>query len=449
MAAIEAAVVAAPETRSMPWRGSSQFMPVVDLPLELVLLNHRSHRIRAQLESDSRADVVIRDPWSAEAQAIIADILRDLSENFDDLKRNLREDGQLDAGILSRFGLLVNANRRAVALRDNGATHVRVIVLPEDATDSEIDSLELQLQMQLDFREDYTFTNRLLFVEDLIINQNRTVETVARALNLAASSDPRALSRGKSKVDQHTRVLAMIREIQNRSGGRVPLTSFDTQEIALEELDDRLREEQDPVAKGELYEIRLLGVLSNVPYRDLRHLSGDTLDDYVLPLLADDDVLRDIVEHLGNSRDEIDEADELEGLELLDDEPEAVITPRIEKVAALNTLIATSHGSTELLVPAADGAVRSVGRDAIIDAIYESLRAAADEARSSDRDEDQLQAPVNRLAEAERKLELARASIADVGERPEFDDHAFAAALDRVFKRLQDLADTAGHDLGG
>ncbi len=447
MVAIEAAVAEAQERRGMPWRGSSELMPVVELPLELVLLNPRSHRIRAQLESHQQADVVARDPWSAKAQAIIAGILRELSENFEDLKRNLQEEGQLEAGMMSRFGLLVNANRRAVALRDGDAAHVRVIVLPDDATDPEIDGLELQLQMQLDFRESYTFTNRLLFVEDLIVNQNRTVDDVARALNLAASSDPRALARGKAKVEQHTRVLAMIRAIQRRSGGCVPLTSFDAQEIALEELDDRLREEDNPAVKGELYEIRLLGLLSEVPYRDLRHLSGDTLEAHVMPLLAEDDLLGDIVEHLGGDPDGGQEDDGLEGLDLLDDEPESVITARIEKIVALNNLIAMSHGSEDLLVPAADGAVRRVGRDLVVTRIYDSLRAAANEVRTTDRHEDQLQAPANRVAEAERKLQLAASSYADVAERSGFDTQVFTAALDKVLERLQGLADAAGHDL--
>jgi hypothetical protein len=421
----------------------------VDLPLNVVLLNPRSHRIRAQLESHPEREVVAGDPWSSRAQEVIADILRhQLGENFDDLRTNLEEEGQQEPGVISRFGLLVNANRRAVALRDLGHTHLRVIVLPPDAGDDEIDSLELTLQMQRDFREPYTYTNRLLFVDDLITRQSRSVDDVARALNLAASSDPRALARGRAKVDRDTRVLSMLRQVQTRSDGNVPLTSFDEQEIALEELDDRLREleEQDPSGAAELYEVRLLGLLTDVPYRDLRRLDGAALDDHVLPILQDNNTLADIVEHLPTASENGDQPTVPDGLDLLEGEPAAEVPDRAAKISSLNDLLARSYGNDILLVPGTDG-VRRIDREPVVKAVYESLRAAAQEVKDHDLDESQLQAPINRLLEAERKVKGAVDSYAEVAERVDMDHAAFTAALDRVLDRLQQAADAAGHAL--
>lgn len=452
IACVEAAVEAHDadhERRNLPWGGTTQLLPVVDLPLEAVLLNPRSHRIQAQLESHPHRELVTGDPWSADAQEVIATILRQLGDNFDDLKRNLEEDGQQDPGVVSRFGLLVNANRRAVALRDLGKTTVRAIVLPPDATDEELDDLELRLQMQRDFKETYTFTNRLLFVDDLITRQSRSINDVARALNLAASSDPGALARGVANVERDTRVLDMLRQVQARSRGMVPLTSFDDQEIALEELDGRLQEmqQQDPVGAGELYEIRLLGLLTDVPYRDLRQLDGEALDNHVLPILEDNDVLADIVAHLTTADDETDPVDDPEGLDLLEDEPFAAAIDRAMKITALNNLLARSHGREDILVPGTDG-VRRVDRGPVVDAVHGSLRAAAQEVRETDRHENQLQAPINRLNEAERKVQVAADSFAAVAGRADFDHAAFTAALDRVQSRLTDAADAAGHTLG-
>ena len=42
------------------------------------------------------------------------------TEGFEDLKANLGEVGQNDVGVVTRRGVLVNANTRAVALRDLG-----------------------------------------------------------------------------------------------------------------------------------------------------------------------------------------------------------------------------------------------------------------------------------------------------------------------------------------
>ena len=89
---------------------------------------------------------------------IIAAIIRKDIEGYEDLRANLQADEQRQPGVITRVGLLVNANRRAVALRENGARYIHVAVLP-DATADEVSDLELTLQVQRDFREDYSFTN--------------------------------------------------------------------------------------------------------------------------------------------------------------------------------------------------------------------------------------------------------------------------------------------------
>lgn len=438
------------DTLRLPWRSGIRQFPVIDLELDALLLNPRSHRIRAQLESRDEAEVVRREPWSAEAQAIIAEILRELGENFDELKTNLAEEGQQQHGVITPWGLLVNANRRAVALRDLGKTHMTVAVLPSDTTAEEIDGLELRLQMQKDFREAYTFTNRLLFVDELITRQNMPANDVARALNLAASSDPRAMAKGRAKVEQDTRVLAMIRTVQERSGNRVPLTSFDDQEIALEELDNRLRElgPQDAAAARELYEIRLLGLLSGVPYRDLRELDGEAVEEHVVPIMRDNDVLAQLLEHLPGHRPEEEAGAEPAGLDLLEEDPAEPDGggPGARAVAAFNDLLATTHGNDVVVVPGADGS-RRLDREPLVTAVHDALRAAAQEVRDAGRDEDLLQAPTNRALEAERKLAMASQAYASIAERVDFDDAAFAAALRRVHRRLRDLADESGADL--
>jgi len=159
--------LAAAEKRSdvervrIAWKDTDLMATVVEIPLSSVVLNHRSHRIRAQLESSPRAEFVRRDPFSNEAQDVISELLRDTGR-FDELRDNLKDRGQLDPGVVTHTGLLVNANTRCVALRELRKRHIRVAVLPEDATEEEIDRLELRLQMKRDFRRDYTFTNELL-----------------------------------------------------------------------------------------------------------------------------------------------------------------------------------------------------------------------------------------------------------------------------------------------
>jgi hypothetical protein len=433
------------EDLAIRWRGSSLVLPVIALELDAVVLNPRSHRIRSQLESHPRAEIVEQDPFSDAAQDVIREILRD-SENFEDLRTNLAEDTQLSPGLVTRAGLLVNANRRAVALGDLGQPYVKVAVLPADAREEEIADLELRLQMQADFREDYSYTNRLLFVNELINSQNRAPRAVARALNLAASSDPRALRRGAAQVDQDLRVLAMIRDVQRRSGGRIPLTDFDDQEVALEELDDRYRELQrsNPDEATELYELRLLGVLSAVPYRDIRLLEPEAVERYVVPIMTDDELLGRSVAVLTRRPASQDGDAELEGLDVL--EMPAVVDAGRASVTPIVDLLASTRDLDEVELPTDDGSFRAARED-VVDAVRQVLRLTAQERRQVNRDEDRLRAPANLVLEAERKLRDARAAYEEVAEDPGLDHERLRLALERCAEQLRGFGADAGVDV--
>ena len=165
---IEEALRALPrdsERIPVPWQDTTKTFPVIRISLDSVLLNPRSHRIRAQLESHPQRQLVLESPFSEESQDVITAVLRE-TEGFERLKVNLAEEDQREAGVVTRAGLLVNGNTRAAALRDIDKKYIRVAVLPGDATQEEIDELELRLQMKRDLKQEYTFTNELLFVEE-------------------------------------------------------------------------------------------------------------------------------------------------------------------------------------------------------------------------------------------------------------------------------------------
>ncbi len=448
------------EFLSLPWRDKTERFPVIELELDAVVLRPDSHRIRAQLESHEEADVINADPFSDKAQRLIASILRDTGENFEDLKRNLDEKGQLQFGVVTRAGLLVNANRRAAALKDLGKKYIDVAVLPPDTTLEEINDLELTLQMQRDFWEEYTFTNRLLFVEELINKQNRTRKEVALALNPAVSRDSRTMKRGIEEVEQDTRVLTMLREIQARSGKMIPLTSFDEQEVAVEELDTRYKDThtQDPTGAKEMRDIRLLGILTDVPYRRLRHLDGEVLDEYVIPNLAENEVLGDVLPAVGGSDGEVKRTEGVpEGLGPLEtddesgkgDDPvdgngEEPSAPA--QVSALVDLVATTYRDDEVELPTEEGP-RSVDRKTVVENLKGSLTDAALEVESDKKHDNRLTRPIKWAEEAERKLKSAADAFSELEDSEEFDSESFQAALAEVRNRLDALiadVDSAG-----
>src|SRR5215207_7317472 len=100
------------ESVRLPYKdGQGGPFPVINVPIDAVFFNHRSHRIKSQLESDPQRYLVEENPDSDDAQRVIHQILAK-TEGFESLKANLSEYGQRDPGVVTREGLLVNANTR-------------------------------------------------------------------------------------------------------------------------------------------------------------------------------------------------------------------------------------------------------------------------------------------------------------------------------------------------
>ena len=231
IAEISAKVDVSTETHSAPWQNARESLPVINLSLDSVLLNPESHRIRAQIESHPESKVVEDHPHSERAQAIIEKILSETSE-FRVLVDSLRENGQLDAGIVTHAGVLVNGNTRAVALREIGVEYIRVGVLPRGATEREITELEARLQLSRDLKQDYTLTNELLFIKEQI-DFGTDAEDLAILLGKAQSRSTQHLNRGVAEIEKSLRILQHIREVQASSHETIPLTFFDDHESAL------------------------------------------------------------------------------------------------------------------------------------------------------------------------------------------------------------------------
>lgn len=383
-------------TLRLPWRERTEVFQVIDLPLDIVLLNHRSHRIKAHIESSDNHKLIHDEPFSHQAQEAIAEVIRSL-DGFDELRDNLAEVGQQDDGVITRTGLLVNANRRAVALRDAERDFIRVAVLPADASNSEIDQLELRLQMKRDFREKYTFTNELLFIRDLYVEHNYSTSRIARDLNWATSEKPAELKKGQAKVDRSIRMLHYIREIQRRSENKIKLTFFDDKQQSLLELDEQLESigDSDEAARSEVYDMRMIGILLEIGYKPLRQMDTSFISDYLLEFLSEDD-------YFGIATDLLtvqtpDTLESLPGLDLIDtadSEASRSARPLLEFV-----LDAFRQGKSS--IPGTDF---SIDRDTLSGRLAPLIADAAEAARIDRRDEDNILAPVNYLKTARQKV---------------------------------------------
>ena len=213
----------------------------------LYCLNHKSHRIQAQLRSLGEAGKIIEeDPYSEEAQSKIADIIRH-TKGYETVKATIRRDQQQDPGMITHEGVLVNANTRAVVLRELCAElghdeakqfeYIKIQILPADATEPEIVRLELSYQMRPNVQQVYTFTNQLLFIRDLLA-AGWTPEDIGLEMYRSYNPDiPRDRMAAAKDIETEDHLRQMIEELIASSGGALTWTDFDTERQNLVDID--------------------------------------------------------------------------------------------------------------------------------------------------------------------------------------------------------------------
>jgi hypothetical protein len=279
---------------TVDWRGEQRHLYVISMPVDMLYYNPYTHRIRAQRTFDpERNRILEEDPWSDEAQAYLADLLRRRPSNpnhtdpdYLALVRELEEFGQREPGIISPDGIIVDGNTRCVALRKLGIPNMRVGVLPSDTTLQDITSVELALQLRRDRRREYSYINRLIAIEEQLAN-GRSEEAVARDFNIRVKT-----------LRQDRWVYALIREAIERSrtenGAQLRLVDFEEHQEKLRELqrDYAKKAATDPEAAERLKEARLAMVILNLPKTSLRYAEEDFHSRYLDERLPDE--LRDI-----------------------------------------------------------------------------------------------------------------------------------------------------------
>ncbi|MFZ0921773.1 MAG: hypothetical protein WA020_01810, partial [Candidatus Acidiferrales bacterium] len=128
------------QTVRLVLKGKPERLQVYRVPIKYLIYNIRNGRFTAELlqkESELKRSLDATAPTDAK---IIQRILLELDPNATEaLKKDLSANGQLDAGVITRDGAVVNANRRMAILsllheetHDPKFEYLRVARLPKD-----------------------------------------------------------------------------------------------------------------------------------------------------------------------------------------------------------------------------------------------------------------------------------------------------------------------------
>lgn len=404
---------------------------VIKIHVDEVVLNPRSHRVRAQLEDDPEWAEHKDDPFSEAAQAVIQRQVREARsrEEFAALKDSLANEGQTDPGVITSKGVLINANTRAVALReleDPNKRYIRVAVLPDTLQPDELALLELRLQMQKALKVDYSLTNELLFIEELSVERSMLPAQIAKELRIAETA-----KKGETEVMLRLKLLDLLRTMQQLPRDGLRLTFFDG--LGYEQLRDLHRAysavvDNDPAEATNILEAFLLSVSVGVtPVHQLRRIDPDFIPEYMLPQLEEDEMVGPHAAKLAS-----------------------LPSQEASKPAGVGALLTgDGDGSTEVnvrglidIVTQRDHKVPIPGtslvleRDDVKDALKTAIINGVSEKRRDDSASDRLQAPIERMRAAAKQVDKCKEACDGIIGTAEFDDSR-RKTLEVAFKRLQ------------
>lgn len=407
------------------WSRTDKELPAVEVDVNWVRFSTLNHRTRAEqdkaIKQAGRDDLFTADPLGPEAQDAQFDILCG-QESFEDLKADVKERGQQDPAIITADGILINGNRRAAAMRSLymdqhlKAQYIRCLVLPQDASVEEIVDLEAELQIARDFKQDYSWVNEALLIEELYDREGKSFDRVGKRMHRSVKD----VKEMYEKIQQVHQLVAM-------SQGSRHLVDFKDRESVFDELAKHIKN-KPPKEASDVRTVYFLGALSDTEYRTLRHLRRQDAAELVLHEVESDPAMRPILE-VANAGPDKDAGDDLLDEVLGGDE-------RPSSLEGLLSLLATKKPEANIWLP--DG--EKVAVKAVLDTVKTSVVKAAREAEETDKDQGALTAPGDRVEKAISELHRANASLPRARAIPGWDEAEFGgrvARLERLVAKLK------------
>lgn len=416
-----AARVATASRQLLPqWMRPEKELPVVNLPIEWVRFSTLNHRTRAEqmreIEKKGVTDLFSGDPLGSVAQKAQFDILSS-QDGFEELKDDLRERGQREPAVVTAEGILINGNRRAAALLDlwlnkhhPPARYVRAYVLPADATADELIDLETELQVAKDYREDYSWVNEALLIEEIFEASGKDWDRVAQRMRLKPE-----------KVRAQYEKLQQLHQLVSVSNGTRHHADFVGNESAFEELSKHVRDKQ-PEEAASVRSVYFLGTLAGVNYRDLRHLRRKDACEFVRDEFSRDPTLTSLfnvaADHENDSTDD-----------LLDDVLGAS-EPASSSSDLMNVLSYLARRKPDEVIEIPGGTTVPV--EELLGSVRNAVNSATKEANEEAKDAQAVVAPLVRLSAARDDIVRASTALAKARVQAGWQEAEFKKKFDEV-----------------
>lgn len=198
--------------KRLRYAGRVQTFIEYEIPIDLLIFNVENGRIASRVKSFTREHSSL-DPERQPDALQISKFLFDSNESANEkTKKNIAENGQLETGIITSDGVIVDGNRRVSLMlsilqddKYSPAAHARcekfrAVVLPEDANEKEILRLETTYQMGADEKVGYNPIEKYLHARDMV-NKGFTIGEVAEYMDLGSAAKVQELLEVMELID--------------------------------------------------------------------------------------------------------------------------------------------------------------------------------------------------------------------------------------------------------
>ena len=177
--------------QEIPWQDDLVSMDVFKIPLELLVYNKYNGRILSRTKSLEKQGRII-DVTKPDGKNKIENLLWNSNKSRNEKTlQSIKDFGQEKIGIITKDGIIIDGNRRAMLLSMSGKyNYFKAVVLPVTIEENpiEIEELETRFQMGEDEKLGYNATEKYLKAKELYLRLTNQSEINLKQLDTNAIS---------------------------------------------------------------------------------------------------------------------------------------------------------------------------------------------------------------------------------------------------------------------
>ena len=238
--------------KEITYKGSRKKLEVYEIPVEYLMFNRYNGRIGTYVKTHEKQHGPI-DASSIKGENIIIDFLWNSKEQRNiETMRDIEENGQLEYGIVTRDGIVIDGNRRCMLLKkiahekSESPIYFKAVILEDtfENNPKEIRRLETTYQMGVDEKVDYNAIEKYLKCQDL--SSDFTNEEIAKMMGeLTNKGNPNA-----NRIKEYLFILDLMEQYLKRFGYEGMYTKLNEETVEGPFVDLRGYLEKQSIGRG-------------------------------------------------------------------------------------------------------------------------------------------------------------------------------------------------------